>query len=331
MAFTKAKPMQSKLRVAFFGSPGSGKTFTSLLLAEGLAKRDGKRIAFVDTEVSGSDLYALPVPSRRVHPEAFDFDVLKTQSLAEMVRDVTALDPKVYGVIVLDSVSHAWEAAMNAAEQTSRGTVKFGEWTKVKRPYKRFIKWLIESPFHVIICGRAKNVFEEDEKGDTKKVGVTMNAERDTLYELQVAIQLVPKVNPKDPTQTTYMAYVEKDRSGVLAGRTLANLGYQHFEPILALLSGESAKLPDPEETALKDAELMESEDMEVREKVASKSRELLAVYSARMKDAEDTAALDVIARELKTKRASLIDEHYRALREEFDAKMATFQKKETA
>jgi hypothetical protein len=48
--FRKAKAEQAALKMGIYGPPGPGKTFTSLLMAEGLAKATGKRIAVVDTE-----------------------------------------------------------------------------------------------------------------------------------------------------------------------------------------------------------------------------------------------------------------------------------------
>ena len=90
--FQKAMPEQAALKVSMYGPPGSGKTFTALLMAEGLVNRDGKRIAYVDTE-HGTDFYAKAVPARSVHPEAFDFDALYTRSLSKTLEAVQALDP----------------------------------------------------------------------------------------------------------------------------------------------------------------------------------------------------------------------------------------------
>ena len=78
--FQKAKSEQAFFKVALYGKTGSGKTLTSLLWAEGLAAREGKRIAFVDTE-RGSEFYSIDIPERTVHPKAFDFDRLITRSL----------------------------------------------------------------------------------------------------------------------------------------------------------------------------------------------------------------------------------------------------------
>lgn len=46
MAFRKAQRKQAKLRLAITGPAGSGKTYSSLLLAFGL----GGKIAMIDTE-----------------------------------------------------------------------------------------------------------------------------------------------------------------------------------------------------------------------------------------------------------------------------------------
>src|SRR5271166_7074435 len=104
-AFTKPRSLKAALKLAFYGSAGSGKTFSALLVAEGLARHTGKRIAYCDTE-QGTAFYAQQVPQRRVHPEAFDFDALYTRSITEVVAAVRGLDPEAHGVLVIDSITH---------------------------------------------------------------------------------------------------------------------------------------------------------------------------------------------------------------------------------
>src|SRR5437660_9575109 len=111
--FRKAKAEQAALKMGVYGPPGSGKTFTSLLIAEGLAKITGKRIALVDTE-HGSDFYCQKVLTRQVHPEAFDFDALYTRSIMKTVSAVKTLDTEQYGVVIIDSVTHLWQACIEA-------------------------------------------------------------------------------------------------------------------------------------------------------------------------------------------------------------------------
>ena len=85
--FRKAKAEQAALKIGLYGPPGSGKSFTSLLLAEGLVKNTGKRIAFVDTE-RGTDFYCQAVAQRAIHPEAFDFDAIYTRSITEVTSAI---------------------------------------------------------------------------------------------------------------------------------------------------------------------------------------------------------------------------------------------------
>src|SRR5687767_12296980 len=107
--FRKAKAEQAALKIGVYGPSGSGKTFTSLLMAEGLARHTGKRIAFVDTE-HGTDFYCKEVPERRVHPKAFDFDAIYTKAITDIIRDIKAIKPTEYGVVIIDSITHVWEA-----------------------------------------------------------------------------------------------------------------------------------------------------------------------------------------------------------------------------
>lgn len=52
--FRKAERKKAKLRLGIVGPAGSGKTYSSLLIAAGL----GGRIALIDTENGSGDLYA---------------------------------------------------------------------------------------------------------------------------------------------------------------------------------------------------------------------------------------------------------------------------------
>src|ERR1022692_2671006 len=65
--FQKPLPLKAALKMALYGAAGSGKTFTALLVSEGLARHTGKRIAFCDTEY-GTAFYGQEVAQRAVHP-----------------------------------------------------------------------------------------------------------------------------------------------------------------------------------------------------------------------------------------------------------------------
>lgn len=307
--FAKAQPKQARLKIGFYGPPGSGKTFTALLLAEGLAQADGKRIAFVDTE-NGTTFYAQDVAGRQVHPGAFDFDALYTTSMVDTIEAIEKLDPQTHGVIVLDSVSHLWDSSINAysGKRTKADTIPMHAWAHIKRPYKALIRTLLDGPYHVIICGRQKNVFETID-GEMVKTGVSMRAEGETEYEPHVCIRMECKRG--DPT---VYANVEKDRSGVLAGKVLPNPSFSTFAPLLTLLGTEQRTSEDPDEVAARDAELLSKDGDKAKAKEA-RSEELLAKHSAAIASAPDLEAMNAIAGALKKDRRYLLDEHEESIR----------------
>jgi hypothetical protein len=261
--FRKAKAEQAALKVGLYGLAGSGKTFTSLLFAEGIAKITGKRIAFVDTE-RGSDWYAMNIPERKIHPMAFDFDALYTKSITEVLDALRGLKTAEYGVIVIDSITHIWEAARLAydGKGTSAGTIPFHAWGKIKKPYKELINLLLSSPMHVFFCGRQGNEFETDEEsGELKKVGVKMKAEGETPYEPHILLRMEAV---KDKTGTAVItAFAEKDRTGILAGRTIQWPTFANMiQPLLGALGDKQAVIADDEETGQKDGERLREDEI---------------------------------------------------------------------
>lgn len=223
--FRKAKAEQAALKIGMYGPPGSGKTFTALLIAEGLSNLTKKRVAYVDTE-HGTDFYCKAVSTRRVHPEAFDFDALYTKSITEVTAAVKSLSPDEYGAVVIDSITHIWEACMASysGRQTSVGSIPMHAWGKIKKPYKELMAALLSSPMHVLICGRQGIEYSTDEETEElKAIGYKMKAEGETAYEPHILLRM-EAVKPKKTNEIAQIvAYAEKDRTGVLAGRSFVD------------------------------------------------------------------------------------------------------------
>ncbi len=310
--FQKAAPLQARLKVSIYGPPGSGKTFSTLLMAEGLAKVRGKRIAYVDTE-RGTDFYAQTVKARRIHPDKFDFDALYTKSLAEVTESVRSIDPNEHGVIVLDSISQLWDAAMDAykGKRTGADTIPMHAWGKIKKPYKDLIAFLIGSQFDVFILGRQKNVFEDNTEGEMKKSGVAMRAEGETAYEPHICLRM----EAAGKVETDYLCHVEKDRTGVLAGRTFKNPSFTMIEPLLPLLGETQAPVEDEDERIAKDSELLDKQDGKDLAKV-EKSLALFRDFQPRIMMASSLAELGGLVVELKKQNRYLQEVHSAALRE---------------
>ena len=320
--FSKAKPQQARMKMSLYGPPGSGKTFTALLFSEGLAKYRGKRIAYVDTE-RGTDFYSQARPSP-IHPEAFEFDALYTRSLAEMLEAVKGLDPAVHGVVVIDSMSHVWEAAIAAYEgkRTKIDSIPLQAWGTIKRPYKELVNFLIGSNFDVFILGRQKSVFEADEDGELRKIGVTMRAEGETPYEPHLCARMEVKRMGDD---SACAMYVEKDRTGVLQGRTFVNPNFATIAPLLPLLGDVQAAAEDEDERVANDAELHEQQETKAVAK-EEKSSALLAGLAAKAAAATTLEALGAGRAEATKVKRSLTREHVEALRSVFESRARDIQ-----
>jgi hypothetical protein len=62
----------------------------------------------------------------------------------------------VYGVVVIDSITHLWEAAKAAynGKMMANGGIPIQAWGNIKKPYKRMMTRFLDGKFHAIVCGR---------------------------------------------------------------------------------------------------------------------------------------------------------------------------------
>jgi hypothetical protein len=315
--FKKAEPKKAFVKMSMYGVAGTGKTFTSLLLMEGLAKLYRKRFAFIDSE-RGTDFYTQHVATRPVHPEPFDFDADYTRSIVELNQACRSLDPNVHCGLVVDSVSHFWEATMNAYNGPRiDGKIPMHAWGAIKAPWKEFMAWVVNSPFHVIICGREANIFSDDDSVGDAKGGKKMRAEGEAAHEPDFCLRLVPeRIKPTKKGEKVIVrpaALVEKDRSGVLQGKYISLPDFDSvIKPILPLLGHTHAQIPDEAEEQRKDVEGIAQQQ---REKV-QKSAELLKEFKARMDLAVDRPGLDALQPEISKAKKSMTADDVAQLRE---------------
>lgn len=301
--FRKASAPQSALKVSIYGPPGSGKTYSTLLFAEGLAKATGKRVAFVDTEL-GTAFYSKRVAERTHHPEAFDFDALYTRSITEVLSACKGLKPAEHSVVVIDSITHIWEAAKASytGAKTKVGSLPMHAWGKIKAPYKELLSFLINSPYHVFILGRQGNEFAEDEEtGEVKATGFKMKAEGETAYEPHICFRLESwkpplKKGQKHASESVPVLHVEKDRTGLLQGKVIEWPSFDNVcRPLLGLLGQEHAQVPTEDDAAATDAEaLLRSEQDKAR-----RSRDLADRWLARFQLCDDLAEAEAISKEI--------------------------------
>lgn len=166
MAFTfrPAKREAVGLLIGLAGASGSGKTYSALRLAKGLA--NGKPFCLIDTEAGRAKHYA--------DRFAFDHgDLHAPFSPAAYAEAIGAADEAGYPVIVVDSASHehAGEGGildmqeaelhrMAGDDWKKREAVKMASWVKPKMEHKRMVQKLLQVRAHLILCFRAEAKIE---------------------------------------------------------------------------------------------------------------------------------------------------------------------------
>ena len=164
-SFTKATKAKVKARVAIDGPSGAGKTYSALILATVLA--DGGKVAVIDTERGSASLYS----------DKFNFDVLEldTYSPAIYTQAITAAEKAGYSVIVIDSLSHAWEGEGGALDLVDQKSTQikgnsYAAWKDVTPLHRRMVDKMLQSPAHVIVTMRSKMDYVQETDGNGKKV-----------------------------------------------------------------------------------------------------------------------------------------------------------------
>ena len=143
------------LLIGVAGASGSGKTFSAMRLAAGIA--GDKPYAVIDTENGRANHYA----------DVFRFDVaqLRAPFTPDAYADaILAADAAGYPVIVVDSMSHEWagDGGMLDWQEAefermgSREAVKMASWIKPKKAHKRMVQTLLQVKAHLILCFRAE-------------------------------------------------------------------------------------------------------------------------------------------------------------------------------
>jgi hypothetical protein len=167
MALKQASKEQAKLRLAIYGLSGGGKTYSSLAIATGI----GGKIAVLDTEYRTASKYA--------NSFIFDTDDFGEPSIENYIRYIDMVkDAGIYNVLVIDSISHAWQYVLQKVDQLKETTCH-GDgrkaWAIMTPEYKRLVTAVITAPFHIIVTMRAKTEWSTTNENGNKTV------RRDTL------------------------------------------------------------------------------------------------------------------------------------------------------
>lgn len=210
--FQRAERKRAKLRMALCGPAGSGKTYSSLLIAQGLVG-DGK-IAMIDSEHRSGELYA----------DMLDYDVASIDPPYTPEKYMAMIDGAIhagYDALIIDSLSHAWMGEGGFLEihdretMASRSKNSFDAWRKVNPGYRKFMNKILKSDIHIIATMRTKTAYEivENDKGKKQpiKVGLAPIQRAEFDYEFTVVL---------DIGVDGHIATSSKDRTGLFDGQS---------------------------------------------------------------------------------------------------------------
>jgi hypothetical protein len=197
-----AKREKLKLKLAVTAPSGGGKTYSSLLLAAGLAEGDWSKVGVLDTEQSAG-LYADLGPYM-VAP------FKKPQSSVRYIEAIDFLIDAGMEVLILDSITPEWDWCLEYHSNLSGNS--FVNWGKVKPFHNKFMAHIINAPVHIICTIRRKKEYGlENEGGKTKveKLGMKQQQQEDAEYEFTTVWAL----------NQNHLAKAEKDRTGLFMDR----------------------------------------------------------------------------------------------------------------
>jgi len=262
------------LKAGFLGFPKSGKTYTAALLACGLKEHMDLKgpIAMFDTE--GGSVYVAPIIARHGGGELLG---IRSRAFDDLLSAAKEAEEAGVSIFMVDSITHPWRElceahlkgtndVLRAKGRAPRTRLEFQDWAAIKNRWAPWTEWYLNSPVHVIICGRAGYEWDFQERDDGSgrdlvKTGVKMKTEGEFGFEPSLLVEMERVQKLGDKTEIVHRATVIGDRFAAIDGAQCDNPTFEFFLPhIECLIPGTSA----PVDTAVKtDAGITDEGDSE--------------------------------------------------------------------
>lgn len=221
----KAKRSQAHLKLGISGASGSGKTYSSIILAKGINNGSLENVVLIDTENGSGNLY-----SDLGDYSVFDF--APPYSPQQYCKAIDLCISEGFKTIILDSASHEWEGAGGCLEIHQKFGGRFQDWAKVTPMHQAFINKILQTPAHFIVTMRRKTaheVVQQNGKTNVKKLG-TKEVQREGFeYELTCNFDI----------NQEHLVTASKDRTGLFNDPTPFVITEETGEKILKWSKGE--------------------------------------------------------------------------------------------
>lgn len=186
------------LWVNLIGPSGTGKTFSALRLATGMARIYGDGVSVVDTEARRSEHYA----------DLFKFNIVDFKPPFGPLDYWAAIEHCLRQgakTIVIDSMSHEWEGEGGVLEQHVQQMEALGKkhgkppekmdqlaWQAPKGDHRRMLSKMVQSGANFILCYRAKEKLKVIANQPPRPLGWQPVGPDDLAYESTVSMLLLP-------------------------------------------------------------------------------------------------------------------------------------------
>lgn len=216
MQLRQSERKQAKIKMALQGCAGSGKTFSSLLLAFGLTN-DWSKIAVIDSENGSSDLYA--------HLGAYNvLNLAENFSPENYIEAIEICENAGMQVVIIDSLSHSWDYLLECHSQMQGNS--FTNWGKITPRQNSLIQKILQSKCHIICTMRTKQDYvlnQKDGKFIPEKVGLKAVQRENVDYEFTIVLDIDMK----------HFCSASKDRTGLFMGKPEFTMGQDTGKKIL--------------------------------------------------------------------------------------------------
>jgi len=168
----KATRKKAKARIGISGASGSGKTYSSLLIAFGLcANKENPKVGIIDTENSSAELYA---PDFEHLGGYYVIQLFPPYDPQKYIDAIKAFENENFDVIIIDSLSHAWAGTGGLLDQHSKlidtGSNSFSAWRDVSPLHNRLVEAILTSSAHIIATFRAKTAYVVTNENDRTRI-----------------------------------------------------------------------------------------------------------------------------------------------------------------